>query len=97
LIAPHSGYRGSHVFASNGRYAFDYHGYTQIDRFLDHYFKKMNRLFPGWSADVIVLDVSPTSEEFCTAYNHRMPDKFFKDPRPRANAYVRRFKFPDDT
>lgn len=84
------------MFASNERYAFDYHGFTKIDRFLDHYFEKMKRLFPGWSADVLVLDVSTTSERFCTTYKHRMPDQFYEDPGPRADAYVQRFKFPVD-
>ena len=95
LIAPHPGFRGLHVFAHNHRYAFDYHGFTRVDRFHDHYAKKMKRFFPGWSGDIVEINVSTTSEEFCHAYNLRMPGNFFKDPGPRAKAFVRRFTAPD--
>ncbi len=96
IIVPHPGFRGTHVFAANDRYAFDYHGFTEIGRFRDHYFEKMNRWFTGWSADIIVLDISTTSEEFCATFGHRMSNKFYEDPGPRARAYVQRFEFPDD-
>ncbi len=95
LILPHPGFRGMHVFASNKHYAFDYHGFTDVNRFREHYFQKMKRWFPGWSADILELGVSPISEEFCTRYNHRRPEQFYENPMPRANAYVRKFKFPD--
>lgn len=91
LIAPREGFRGTHVYVSNGIYTFDYHGFTASDRYQEHCFTKMNRLFPGWMADVLELHVSPVSEEFCSQYNLRMPEQFYADPRPRAIAFVRRF------
>lgn len=96
LIAPHAGYRGMHVFVCSRYYAFDYHGYTSVHRFRDHYFNKMRHWFPGWSADCLELDISPISEEFCTHYGHRRMDQFYQCPFPRAAAYVQKFARPTD-
>ncbi|MBX2886930.1 MAG: hypothetical protein KTR32_43685 [Granulosicoccus sp.] len=96
LILPQPGFRGSHVFASNKKYAFDYHGFTPVSRFQEHYFNKMKRWYPGWSADTLELDISPISSEFCSLYGHRLPQDFYKDPRPRAYAYLKRFDLPVD-
>ena len=96
LILPHQGFRGTHVFAGNDRYVFDYHGFTLIDRYHNHYFKKMSQRFSGWKADILQLDVSPISTEFCTRYHHQLPGQFYKDPMPRAIAFVRKFNVPDD-
>lgn len=32
--------------------------------------------------------------EFCRRHYHRMPDRYYRDPRPRARDYVRRFDPP---
>lgn len=96
IIIPHTGFRGMHVFTANGRYTFDYHGFARMDRFLDHYTARMNRRFPGWSATILQLDISPVSEEFCDRYNSRLPEDFYRDPWPRANAFVKRFDHPGD-
>ena len=96
FIVPQPEFKGMHVFANNSRYVFDYHGFTPLGMFQKHYFKKMGRWFPGWSANFIDLDVSPVSEEFCTRYNHRLPGQFYMDPRPRAIAFVQKFDLPTD-
>ena len=83
-----------HVYVCDERYVFDYHGFTCAQRFRDHYFRKMNRLFPGWSAEILALEMSPVSEEFCVRYNHRRLEQFYENPMARADAYVRKFQFP---
>jgi len=91
LILPEPGLRGSHVFVSDGKIAFDYHGFSKHEHFLSHYFAKISRFFPLWNCDVIDLKESPTSVSFCETYNHRLPSQYLHDPMPRAFAYLARF------
>ncbi len=96
LIKPHAGFKGMHMFVRNQRYPFDCHGFTPLNRFIDHYFSKMHRWFPGWSADLVDLNSSPIGEEFCTKYQRRMPEQFLENPISRAVNYVQRFEIPAD-
>ncbi len=93
LIYPDAGFRGSHVFVSNQELAFDYHGFSNEAVFIEHYFKKMQRFFPGWSASLIEFPTSPISQEFCNRYGHRRPDQFYEDPQPRAFNFVHRHQY----
>lgn len=93
-IVPKPGFRGTHVFVSNGNRIFDYHGFSEHDRYIIHYFAKIRRFFPPWDGDVIRLDCSPTDFFFCQKYNHRLPEQYLHDPRPRAQAYLTRFSSP---
>jgi len=94
LILPNPGLRGSHVFVSDGKTAFDYHGFSELDYFLDHFFTKIRRFFPHWCGEVIQLKESPISTSFCEKHNSRLPSQYLHDPLPRAFSYLARFPFP---
>jgi hypothetical protein len=91
FILPGEGFRGSHVFVSDGRTVFDYHGYSPRDLYLRHFAARMRRFFTGWQAHLLHLKASPDGEAFCREHRHRLPEQFFGDPRPRARNYLRRF------
>lgn len=93
LILPNPGLRGSHVFVSDGRTVFDYHGFSRHDHYLSHYFTKIYRFFPRWHGEVIRLTESPIDVSFCEKYNHRLPSQYPHDPLPRAFSYLARFPF----
>ncbi len=95
VIVPDQPFRGMHVYVSNGYHVFDYHGFSCRQRFLEHYFGKMRRRFPGWSAEIDELNISPAGESFCHRYRHRLPGQFYKDPMARAVAFVQQFDLPD--
>jgi len=94
LLLPDPGFRGTHVFVSNGKLIFDYHGYTDYDRYFRHHQKKIHRFFPSWRGQVLALKVSPIDESFCREYSHRLPSQYLHDPLPRALAYLKRFPMP---
>jgi hypothetical protein len=96
LIAPEPGFRGSHVFVADARFVFDYHGYSQRDRYLLHHGEKMRRFFSGWRGRLIELFCSPLEEDFCREYRHRSPAGYLHDPLPRALTYLRRFSRPSE-
>lgn len=91
LIRPKEQMRGSHVFVTDGDYVFDWHGYSHWELFRSHYFNKMQKLFPGWDADLIEIKTSLIEDAFCDKYCHRKPENFFMNPIPRAKAYLERF------
>jgi hypothetical protein len=93
-IKPRPGFRGTHIVAASDALVFDYHGFTERDRFFRHLFSKMGRFLPGWDADLVPIKASAISKEWCEANSHRMPHQFFKDPLPRAFAFARRFPPP---
>ncbi len=94
LILPSEGWRGSHVFVANAKTVFDYHGFSERDRFLAHYFRKVRRFFPAWQGAIIQIGMSPASAAFCEKYGHRLPSQYLHDPFPRAFAYLKRFRHP---
>jgi hypothetical protein len=94
LILPRPGMRGGHIFVADETIVFDYHGFSDRDRFLDHYFRKIRRLSPGWQGELLRLEVSPAGADFCHKHRHRLPSEFPHDPFPRAFAYLRRFSLP---
>lgn len=89
MILPNSGFRGGHVYAASDDTVFDYHGFSVKAHFLEHYFRKMKRFFPGWSATVFeVRDFM--SPAFLREFNCRAPSQYWADPLPRAKVFVQR-------
>lgn len=89
MILPSPGFRGTHVYAATEEAVFDYHGFSDKAHYLEHYFRKMKRFFPMWTATVFELHDFMTPE-FFLKFNHRAPDQYFADPRPRAKAFIER-------
>jgi hypothetical protein len=93
-VCPREGFRGGHMFVSNGRRVFDYHGYSDQSPFIAHFISKMQRFFPGWTGDIIRIDGPITDPGFCRRFTLRLPSQFPHDPLPRAVRFIRRFPRP---
>jgi hypothetical protein len=89
MILPNPGFRGSHVYAANEDTVFDYHGFSAKARFLEHYFRKMKRFFPGWTA-IIIEPNDFMTPAFLREFNCRASNQYFGDPLPRARAFIKR-------
>lgn len=89
MILPDSGFRGGHVYAASEDRVFDYHGFSVKTPFLEHYFRKIKRLFPGWNGTILALNDFMTPS-FFRQFNCRAPEQYFSDPLPRAKAFVMR-------
>jgi hypothetical protein len=87
LILPDSGFRGRHVYAATEDRVFDYHGFSAKANFLEHYFRKMKRFLPGWTATIVELNDFMTPS-FFQQFNCRAPSQYLIDPQPRAKAFV---------
>src|SRR5262245_6080139 len=62
-VRPKAGFTGNHVFVTNGKLAFDYHGYVRPNHLVEHYTKRARRLFSRWEADLVPVTVSLVSRD----------------------------------
>jgi hypothetical protein len=92
-MRPQTGFTGNHVFVTNGDLAFDYHGYVDPARLVEHYTKRARRLFPKWEADLVPVTVSLVSRDAAKAIGMdiREPTHFLHDALPRARRHLDRF------
>jgi hypothetical protein len=100
-LKPDGGFTGNHIFVTADGWAFDYHGYSDLERFLAHTRRKAERWWPGWKATLVDLprDVL-ISEAKSRTYDGlwlREPSQFLNDPMPRARAFLNRFSPPPRT
>ena len=91
-IKPAPGFKGNHVYASNGEWAFDHNGWTKEAELLEVIETAYRERYPGWSYERITIEPTATSlEDFCKANNHRLPWQYAYLPWARANSYIATF------
>ncbi len=91
-IKPAVSFPGTHVFASNGEWAFDHNGWTKEIDLLQATENAYTQKYPGWNYQKIIIEGSPTAlEDFCRTNNHRLPWQFAHLPWERAYGYIQQF------
>lgn len=93
-IIPHEGFRGHHMYATNGVVAFDFHGYSWRKDLLDRYWKSHEDIYPNWNADIKKIDFHLLNTEELNARNHRGPDQYFDNSRKRAEKFITNKRIP---
>jgi len=105
-IRPATGHIGNHIFIEGeregpqppARWAFDYHGYCERERFLAHVWRGARQRWPGWDASLVPLPVEVLiSEARSRTYDGlwlREPGQFLHDALPRARRFLDRFPAP---
>ena len=91
MVIPEPGFRGSHVFVSDGALVFDYHGWSRHAHFVDHYLRKIRRIFPGWRGAVADISCDFWTQSWFERTWSRQPHDYFVDPTERANSFVDRY------
>jgi hypothetical protein len=89
-VKPREQFRGSHIFVSNGKIAFDYHGYAVFERLLKHHKKGWESRCKGWGADIIRVDFSLLDTTELNARNMRGTNQYFGDVIDRTHRYLDR-------
>lgn len=89
-ITPADGFFGNHIYVTDGRIAFDYHGYSARDRLLAHVWKAWSDRCPGWAATVERVDYDLLDTVALNARKMLGPDQYYGDPRPRARRFIAR-------
>ncbi|MEU8157948.1 hypothetical protein AB0B94_30210 [Micromonospora sp. NPDC048986] len=76
-----------HTYATWNGWAFDHSGWSPEPQLL-----AVNTDFEG--QPLKRLKIAGSLAEFCEEHRHRMPNQYWRDPRPRARAYVGRYTPP---
>lgn len=86
---------GTHVYESDGEWAFDFNGWTKETELLHETEKAERSAYPNWTYERIV--VKEDLEAFCKNNNHRPPAYFAYLPWERTYKYIEQFdsKPPD--
>lgn len=93
-IKPHQSFTGNHVYASDGKWAFDHNGWTKEAELLAVTEKAYCDRYPGWGYERQIIEPAIDSlEKFCRANNHRLPWQYLHLPWERAYNYIA--QFPD--
>ncbi|MFQ6546358.1 hypothetical protein AADZ90_000265 [Aestuariibius sp. 2305UL40-4] len=58
-IVQADGFGGNHIFVTNGKVAFDFHGYSLRRKLLSRYWAGYQDRYPGWRARIVRIDFPP--------------------------------------
>ena len=89
-LKPWEGFRGNHIFVTDGQIAFDYHGYSVLTRLLAHHERVWASRFDGWGCDAVLVDFPLLDTDALNARNMRGPDQYYGDAIERTRRYVER-------
>lgn len=89
FIRPVKDYSGTHLYVTNGTWAFDFNGWTKERELLEVVKKSYRKENPKWDYKRIVIKVD--METFCKKNDHRPPAYFAHLPWERVYRYIKRF------
>lgn len=84
-----------HILVSDAEIAFDYHGYSVLDRLKRHHRKVWQLQYPAWEADVLPVDFDLLDTQALNQRNMRGPDQYQGDAVLRAKSYLARIDHVD--
>lgn len=92
-IKPHQGYKGNHVFVTDGSITFDYRGYVKKSRLLSYYWQQYEQTYLGWRAELIRIEgnLCNPDEMKKIGMHIRGPEDFLHNATPRAQAYLKKY------
>lgn len=89
-VKPWEGFHGNHIFVTDGRIAFDYHGYSVHERLVAHHEKVWVSRFAGWGANTSRVDFALLDTAELNARKMRGPDQYFEGVIDRTHRYLDR-------
>jgi len=87
-LKPKEGFSGNHIFVTNGKVAFDYHGYSVLERLLLHHKKAWASRFTGWDTDIALVDFNLLNTTELNSRNMRGPDQYLGNVLKRTSRYL---------
>jgi hypothetical protein len=89
-IVPAPGFAGTHIYVTDGRLAFDYHGYSGRERLLAHHSRGWSMHRPGWHCKVVPVDFDLLDTAALNQRKMLGPDQYLHDATARASAFIDR-------
>lgn len=94
-ITPCEGLSGTHIYATNGLFTFDFHGYSMRERFLARYWRGQRNSQSGWDGVIERVDFSLLDTSELNRRQHRGPEQYLDNPIPRARKFIAAKKKPE--
>ena len=95
-ITPKKDYPGNHIYVTNGKYAFDYHGLSLESTLKIEFFKAYKERFPHWEAEVENINYSLLNTKSLNQRKMLGPDQYLHDPKIRGEKYINKLlDFPN--
>jgi hypothetical protein len=91
-IRPREEYSGNHILLKKGSVAFDFHGYSDLERLLSHHRRGWSDRFPGWSATIETVDFDLLDTNELSTRGMRGPDQYLGDAITRARRFLLMFR-----
>ena len=90
-IIPKDAAPGNHIYVTDGRLSFDYHGYASRVALLAHHTRSWRRMYgPGWAYDLERVAFDLLDTKALNARAMRGPDQYLGNATARAEAFVAR-------
>jgi len=89
-IIPIEGFYRSHIYVTDGKIAFDYHGYSCRDRLLTHHRKAWSSRYPGWNCVIEKIDFDLLDTAALNARKMIGREQYLHNPIPRARQFIER-------
>lgn len=89
-IIPIEGFYGNHIYVTDGKIAFDYHGYSCRDRLLTHHRKAWSSRYPGWGHVIEKVDFDLLDTAALNARKMIGREQYLHDPVTRARRFIER-------
>ncbi|MBC86730.1 MAG: hypothetical protein CL677_06075 [Bdellovibrionaceae bacterium] len=94
-IKPAKGYRGNHIFVTDGNTVFDFEGVSSYETYIEQIEAKLTSIFYQWNYELIEIDehilISEQESKKIEGLWLRQPDQFLHNALPRANTYLQMF------
>ena len=94
-IKPALGYRGNHIFVTDGKVVFDFEGTCSYENYIEKTETQMKSTFYQWDYELIELPQHVLISESESRKNDglwlREPEQFLHNALPRAKSYLERF------
>ena len=87
-ISPLGNFAGNHIYATNGKVAFDYHGYSCRENLLSHHRRRWSSHLQGWDCRVESVDFGLLDTTELKKRKMLGPDQYLHDPIPRARRFI---------
>ena len=75
---------------TNGLVAFDYHGYSLLERLLAHHRKGWSARGAGWNCEILAVDFDLLDTSELNKRKMLGPDQYLRDPIERARRFIDR-------
>lgn len=87
-ISPKKDYTGNHIYVTNGKYAFDYHGLSLESTLKKEYFKAYRDRYSSWDAKFEEITYSLLDTASLNKRKMLGPDQYLHNPLERGVKFI---------